>query len=197
MTEPKVTISKNGLTKKRKMGIFECPACMQHVVTDYSNGTKGETCSRKCRLLKGHTTHGMANTKIYVCWNNIRLRCNNSGHKNYKYYGGKGITYPESWSTFEGFFADMGATYKEGLTIDRKDKYLNYSKDNCQWLPMEKNRIKDRIKSVTQRTFDGDLIGSFCSTAEAERSTGFLAQSIARAARGERRHAFGYIWEYV
>ena len=197
VTEPKIVVSKAGNSRKRKMGIFECPVCMQHVTTDHSNGLKAETCSRECRIHNGCTTHGMSNTKIYICWNNIRLRCNNEGHKSYKYYGGKGIGYPKHWDTFDGFYADMGETYFEGLTIDRVNKDLDYSKDNCQWLPMELNRIKDQIKAVTQHDSNGNLLGTFVSTAEAGRKTGLNAQGIARAARGERSHYRKFIWEYV
>ena len=195
--EPKITISKNGNERKRKMGLFECPVCLQHIEKDFSNGMKIETCSRSCRIDKGFTTHGMSGTAIYICWNNMRLRCNNSGHKSYKYYGGKGISYPDKWENFEGFFEDMGSSYKEGLTIDRKRKNLNYSKNNCQWIPMEINRVKDRIKSIIQYSMEGKFIASFPSVAEASRNTGFASGSISRAARGERRHANGYVWEYV
>ncbi len=197
ITVPKIVTSKAGNVRKRKQGIFECPVCLLHVIQDYSNGIKGETCSRQCRLHNGCTTHGMSNTPLYVCWNNMRLRCDKIKHKSYKYYGAKGISYPEKWNTFEGFFADMGISYKEGLTIDRKNKLLNYSIDNCQWLPMEINRIKDRIKAVMQSTFSGELLATFVSTAEAARKTGFSSNGISRAARGERRHYRKFIWEYV
>jgi len=197
LLEPKITISKGGNTRKRKMGLFECPVCFKHIEKDYANGLRTETCSRSCRIDKGFTKHGMSGTVIYTCWNNIKLRCDNLTHRGYKYYGAKGITYPDKWKTFEGFFKDMGSTYKEGLTIDRKKKDLNYSKDNCQWIPMEINRIKDRIKSVIQYSMEGKFIASFPSVADASRNTGFANGSIARAARGERKHANGYIWEYV
>ena len=178
------------------MGIFECPACMKHVTMDYSNGMKGETCSRKCRLNNGCTTHGKSGTPIYVCWNNIRIRCDKSTCSAYKHYGAKGITYPEKWKTFEGFYEDMGDSYKEGLSLDRKDSSLNYSKENCAWIPIEINRIKDRIKTVVQLTLKGEYVDSFCSVSAAAKATGICITSIAKVARGERKKASGFLWEY-
>lgn len=45
----------------------------------------------------------------------------------------KGISYPKKWENFEGFYEDMGETYREGLTIDRINGTKGYSKENCRW----------------------------------------------------------------
>jgi hypothetical protein len=60
---------------------------------------------------------------------------------------------------FNNFFSDMGVR-PDGMTLDRKDSNLGYSKENCRWATketqqnnMRNNRmveIKGAIKSVAQ-----------------------------------------------
>ena len=39
---------------------------------------------------------------FYLCWQNIKKRCNNKKAGNYKFYGGRGITYDKKWETIHG-----------------------------------------------------------------------------------------------
>jgi len=65
-------------------------------------------------------------------WQNMKKRCNKPTKDAHRYFL-RGITYPKKWETFDGFCADMGATYKSGLTLDRIDSNKSYSLDNCRW----------------------------------------------------------------
>ena len=88
---------------------------------------------------KARAKHNRANSRVkgyadrtYGIWQAFRDRCRNKHRKDYKYYGGKGVTYDPSWDSFENFLADMGEA-PEGLTLDRIDSEKGYSKDNCRW----------------------------------------------------------------
>lgn len=72
-------------------------------------------------------------TGIYCSWYAMKQRCDNPNYKQFKDYGGRGISYSKEWKFFENFKKDLGSSYKKGLTLDRKDNNLGYSFDNCRW----------------------------------------------------------------
>lgn len=65
----------------------------------------------------------------------MHARCYNPKAINYAYYGGKNppIDVSPEWHDFWRFVDDMYPSFKEGLTLERKDNALGYSKDNCIW----------------------------------------------------------------
>lgn len=95
-------------------------------------------------------THGMSKTKSYVCWKNMKSRCDDVNQPAYQNYGKRGITYDPRWAKFENFLEDMGEC-PENLTLNRIDVNGNYCKENCEWVTMEKQG-RDKRKPVSGKT---------------------------------------------
>lgn len=78
---------------------------------------------------KGNYRHGMYGTPTYKSWAEMKYRCDHPNHSSGNY---DGISYCESWSQFENFFADMGER-PQGTTLDRINPYGDYEPNNCRW----------------------------------------------------------------
>ena len=91
--------------------------------------------------------HKYSNNPLYGVWNNLKNRCTLSNLKDWKTYGGKGISYDSRWESFENFKDDMSPTYKAGLSLDRIDNDKGYSKENCRWATQKEqsNNVRRNI----------------------------------------------------
>jgi len=92
----------------------------------------------------GIMTHGMTNTPIYRQWAAMldRMRPTSRCYRN---YGGRGISVCDAWRQFENFYADMGAEWRSGLTLDRwPDPNGNYEPGNCRWATGKQQALNTR-----------------------------------------------------
>lgn len=100
--------------------------------------------------------HGMAGTRIYEVWVNMKKRCQNKHATFYNDYGGRGIKVCDKWETFEGFYDDMNDGYKDNLTIDRIDVNGNYTKENCRWVSMKVQMNNMRSNNYVE--YQGEIL---------------------------------------
>lgn len=136
-------------------------SCGQETVVDSSHLRSGHTQSCGCFLretrLLVNITHGSCKTPTYECWSNMRARCTNTNHKNYEYYGGRGIKISRRWLKFENFLADMGVRPSQNHSLDRVDVNGSYSKDNCRWAT-RKEQAENRRKVARIEQFTTEEI---------------------------------------
>ena len=99
--------------------------------------------------------------RLYSVWCNMRKRCLSQSSKNYKQYGGRGITVCDEWSDYDSFkiwaisngydlFAPNGK-----CTLDRIDNEKGYFPDNCRWIThsaQQRNKRNNNLISFNGET---------------------------------------------
>ena len=95
-------------------------------------------------------------------WYNIKRRCYDPTDRNFKDYGGRGITVCVEWKNdFKSFYDwAMANGYLDNLTIDRIDVNGNYCPDNCRWATIYEQANNKRNNHLL--TYNG------CTTTMAE-----------------------------
>lgn len=94
------------------------------------------------------TTHGMSGTAEFMCWSDMKRRCNDPTRPQFKDYGARGVSVCKAWDTFEQFFADMGLRPGPEYSLDRIDNDGNYCKTNCRWatkVEQQRNKATNRV----------------------------------------------------
>jgi hypothetical protein len=96
----------------------------------------------------------------------MKERCQNKNSKQYKTYGGRGITICSDWQRFERFMEwAQSHGYKEGLEIDRINVNGNYEPDNCRWVDeqvQQNNRQNTRMVVVDGENIPFSLWAATC-----------------------------------
>lgn len=128
-TEPHIYPS--GEKRRKVICLCDCGSVKSYMINAVVGGYS-KSCG--CLNIENLTTHGMNKTRQYQTWADMKTRCDNTNHKWYSEYGGRGISYDPKWSTFKGFWEDMEEGYSDNLTLDRIDVDGDYRKENCRWV---------------------------------------------------------------
>lgn len=150
--------------------VFECE-CGNIKVLNKANVKKGST--KSCGCLKKeqdninlnrngseptkYDSKGLSNHPLYHKWMDMKRRCYNVNHSQYKYYGGRGIEMCEDWLySFQAFFNwSINNGWENGLEIDRINNDGNYEPNNCRYITHKENcnnrstTIKIEIDGIT------------------------------------------------
>lgn len=145
-------VSYAGSNGKKSLWLIRCECGREFTLpaTEFLKG-KQKSCGCKTSELIGNhqRTHGMSGHPAYAVWRSMIDRCRLPTHQAWESYGGRGIWVCEAWANnFEAFWADMGATYKPGLSLDRIDVNGPYSPENCRWVSVKsqnRNRRSNRV----------------------------------------------------
>ncbi len=131
--------------------------------------------------------HGMKYHKLYARWTMMRQRCNNPKSKDYKHYGGRGISICDEFDFFPNYakyIESLSNAYKKGYSVDRINNNGHYEQGNLKWSTQTEQMFNTRIKSTNttgikgvspahgkfQATFKGKYLGIFNTVEEAEKS---------------------------
>ena len=145
-------------TQKVRFGLYECPICLSHFKTRTAT-VKNKKCLKCKQSISKNKTHGDSKTRLYRTWYGMIARIENKNDiKNYKDYGGRGISICTEWrnsfNEFKKWALENG--YKDNLKIDRIDNDGNYEPNNCRWVEQNiQSRNTRRLRSTTTSGYRG------------------------------------------
>ncbi len=126
-----------------RRALFQCQNCEAKIEFEatISQVKSLHTKSCGCRSIEmavlTNTKHGQYYRKTYSNWEGIIRRCHDENFKQYKDYGGRGITVYNKWIKEPKLLLDyielLPDYGKENYTLDRINNNGNYEPGNLRW----------------------------------------------------------------
>lgn len=167
-TYGRLTVLAEAPSPRRWTVSWRCRCACGTILDVRSNSLRtGNTTSCGCQkrdstvarnLKHGLKYRGSPAPEHYGIWTHIKDRCQNPDCKQYRDYGGRGITICAKWrDDYTAFAADIGQKPSPAHTLDRINNNGNYEPGNVRWATRRQQRLNAR-HALGFRTLDGEQI---------------------------------------
>ena len=121
-------------------------------------------CWARDSASKRAKTHGMTKTCEYRIWQGVKDRVFDESCKDYKNYGGMGITLFREWvGDFTAFLAHVGPRPSPRHSLERIDNNLGYEPGNVKWATRVEQANNNRGNRVITINGERKTLAQWCA----------------------------------
>jgi len=153
-----------------------------------------------CRKCKNQYMRAFRKNYPWLCsYKSAKNRCNNKNCNDYKDYGGRGIRFLLTKEQIKKlWYRDKGYKLTQH-SIDRIDNDGDYTFNNCRFIELSENSIKQehnkKEKEVYQYSLQGKSLNKWKSMSEISNKLNYDISGISKACSGKQKTSYGFIWK--